>query len=163
MDVKDHGAQPRPAPARASLVQVCLVAALGLAGHLAVRGATSPILQPDRFRHYIVRFNEQDQETVTNAISNAAAGPWLEANIPRFECPDPELEEIYYFRWWTFRKHLKQTPDGFVVTEFLPAVPWAGRLNTISCAAGHHFYEGRWLHDTTYLRDYARFWFRHGG
>jgi predicted GH43/DUF377 family glycosyl hydrolase len=163
MDVKDHGAQPRPAPARGSLVQVCLVAALALAGHLAVRGATSPILQPDRFRHYIVRFNEQDQETVTNAISNAAAGPWLEANIPRFECPDPELEEVYYFRWWTFRKHLKQTPDGFVVTEFLPAVPWAGRRNTISCAAGHHFYEGRWLHDTTYLRDYARFWFRHGG
>jgi len=29
--------------------------------------------------------------------------------------------------------------------------------------AGHHFYEGRWLHDTQYLDNYARFWFRKGG
>ncbi len=32
-----------------------------------------------------------------------------------------------YFRWWTFRKHLKRTPDGFVITEFLPPVGWAGK------------------------------------
>jgi hypothetical protein len=42
-------------------------------------------------------------------------------------------------------------------------VPWAGKYNTINCAAGHHFYEGRWLHDGRYLDDYARFWFRGGG
>ena len=54
-------------------------------------------------------------------------------------------------------------PDGFIVTEFLPSVPWGGKHNSINCAAGHHFYEGRWLHDPQYLDDYARFWFRKGG
>jgi hypothetical protein len=41
------------------------------------------------------------------------------------------------FSWWTFRKHLKQTPDGFIVTEFLLPVPWAGLHNSINCPAGH--------------------------
>ena len=53
--------------------------------------------------------------------------------------------------------------DGFVVTEFLPPVDWAGKHNTISCAAGHHFREGRWLHDPRFMDDYARFWFKKGG
>ena len=56
----------------------------------------------------------------------------MEENVPRFECPDKELEEIYYFRWWTFRKHIKETPDGFVITEFLPKVSWSGKYNKIS-------------------------------
>jgi hypothetical protein len=84
----------------------------------------------------------------------------MRENIPYFECPDKDIEKTYYFRWWVYRKHIKQTPDGFVITEFLPEVPWAGKYNTISCPAGHHFYEGRWLKDTTYLSSYARFWFR---
>jgi hypothetical protein len=85
------------------------------------------------------------------------------AAVPSFDCPDPNIREIYDFRWRLFRKHLKKTPDGFVVTEFLPPVAWAGKYNTISCAAGHHFREGRWLHDPQYLDEYARFWFRKGG
>src|SRR5690606_41087738 len=52
-----------------------------------------------------------------------------------------------YFRWWTYRKHLKRTPEGYIITEFLPEVPWSGKYNTINCPAGHHFYEGRWLQD----------------
>ena len=84
-------------------------------------------------------------------------------NIPLLDCPDKDIEETYYFRWWTFRKHIKQTPDGFVITEFLPTVGWAGKHNTISCAAGHHLHEGRWLHDPKYLDDYSTFWFRKGG
>ena len=58
---------------------------------------------------------------------------------------------------------MKQTPDGWVITEFLPEVPWGGKHNAISCPAGHHFREGRWLHDRQYLNDYAIFWFRKGG
>ena len=73
------------------------------------------------------------------------------------------MEQTYYFRWWTYRKHIKNTPDGYVVTEFLPDVPWGGKYNTINCAASFHFYEGRWMHDQKYLNDYARFWFRGGG
>jgi hypothetical protein len=88
---------------------------------------------------------------------------WLRREVPSFECPDANIQEIYDFRWRVFGKHLKETPDGFVVTEFLPPVSWAGKYNTINCAAGHHFREGRWLHDPQYLNDYARFWFRKGG
>lgn len=45
-----------------------------------------------------------------------------------------------------------------MVTEFLHDVPFAGKYNTISCASGHHLYEGRWMHDKRYVTDYARFW-----
>src|SRR5580658_7922164 len=91
----------------------------------------------------------------------AAADPRSE--VPAFECPDANLQAIYDFRWRVFHKHLKDTKDGFVVTEFLPPVDWAGKHNTISCAAGHHFREGRWLRDPKILDDYATFWFHKGG
>ena len=42
-------------------------------------------------------------------------------------------------------------------------MPWAGKENTISCPGGHHFREGRWLHDPQFLDDYAVFWLRGGG
>jgi predicted GH43/DUF377 family glycosyl hydrolase len=120
------------------------------------------LLQPDTFRPYIDASNQNDNELYAQQIPNSAAWDFLKTNIPWFECPDKEIEQIYYFRWWTYRKHIKQTPDGFIITEFLPPVPWAGKYNSISCAAGHHFYEGRWLHDPKYLDAYSRFWF-HGG
>lgn len=83
----------------------------------------------------------------------------FDAGIPLVELEDKTIQDIYYFRWHTYCQQIKSTPLGFVVTEFLPDVPWAGIYNTISCPAGHHFYEGRWLHDRKYLRDYAAFWF----
>ena len=91
--------------------------------------------------------------------------PSMLQNIPLFECPDGAVEEIYYFRWWSYRKHIKQTPAGFVVTEFLKPVKHAGIYNTISCAFGHHLADGRWLRDQRFLDDYAHFWLRgnHGG
>ena len=128
-----------------------------------VKGPTSSVLQPDTFKPYVDTFNRHDEELYVQHFNNAAAWDFLRDNIPRFECPDKELEEIYYFRWWTYRKHLKQTPDGFVITEFLPKVGWAKKHNTINCPAAHHFYEGRWLRDGRYLDDYAVFWFRKGG
>jgi len=151
--------QPISAPFFPALVPVL---AMLLAGALqAAPGA--PVLKTDQFKQYIDDFNTDDEELYANAIPNARAWEFLEANIPFFESPDKELERAYYFRWWTFRKHLKETPDGWVVTEFLPQVPWSGKHNTISCPAGHHFYEGRWLTDSTYLDNYAVFWFRKGG
>jgi len=88
---------------------------------------------------------------------------FLSANIPLFECPDKQIEETYYFRWWTYRKHIKKTDTGFVITEFLPGVPWAGKYNAISCAAAFHFNEGRWLRNQEYLDSYAYYWFHAGG
>jgi len=121
------------------------------------------VLKPEAFGYYVDAFNQHDRETIVQHIPNAGAWAWMRQNVPLFQCPDKDIEEVYYFRWWTYRKHIKQTPAGFVITEFLPPVGWAGLYNTISCAAGHHFYEGRWIHDPQYLDDYSAFWFRKGG
>jgi hypothetical protein len=118
------------------------------------------VLKPASFAHHVERFNAMEPEFVTNHISNAESWRWLQKNVPFFECPDREVEEIYFFRWWSYRKHLVKTPAGFVVTEFLTPVSHAGAYNTVSCAAGFHLSEGRWLRDDQYLDDYTRFWLR---
>ena len=106
--------------------------AVVLFAHSAQADAFS--LVPDSaVRVWFDRFSADDEEIYTNAICNAEATQWALASIPRFECPDRDIERAYYFRWWTYRKHLKKTPDGWVVTEFLPQVSWAGPNNTISC------------------------------
>ena len=105
----------------------------------------SAVLREEAFRHYTEDFNQYDSELYRGYVPNAGAWEFLKDNIPLFECPDEDIQRTYYFRWWTFRKHLKQTPAGFIVDEFLPNVSWAGKYNSISCAAGHHLYEGRWL------------------
>ena len=119
--------------------------------------------EADKLQSYVKKFNGLDHTHFGQAVSNEEAADWMAGNVPLFDCPDKEIEEIYYFRWWTFRKHISKTPDGFVITEFLPKVSWSGKHNTISCAAGHHFREGRWIRDPKYLDDYAGFWFRKGG
>jgi len=109
---------------------------------------------------YVNSFNVTDNEVYVQKYPNTDAEAFLRENIPVFECPDKELEKTWYFRWWTFRKHIKSTPEGYVITEFLPDVSWAGKHNAISCPAAHHFNEGRWLKDPTYLKDYAAYWCR---
>ena len=106
----------------------------------------------DRLRQYIDAFIAHDEETVKNTIPNADAYRFLAQEIPLFECPDEDIERTYYFRYFTYRKHLKHTEDGWVVTEFLPKVSWSGKHNTINAAVGHHIYEGRWMRNGgTYL------------
>lgn len=92
----------------------------------AIATEPPPILTADSLRQYVETFNRHDHTHFGQAISNEDAADWMAENIPRFECPDPEIEEIYHFRWWTYRKHIKETPDGFVITEFLPQVNWSG-------------------------------------
>lgn len=125
--------------------------------------AKREILNESLLHDYVQKFNSDDDELYLQSIPNEKAFDFLEKNIPLFECPDKEIEKTYYFRWWTFRKHLRQTTDGWVITEFLPDVSWAEKYNTICCPAGHHFREGRWLYPGKYLDDYAMFWFRKGG
>jgi hypothetical protein len=128
-----------------------------------------PVLVKSEFRHYIDTFNIQDSQELhvdvvpgTRMIRNSETWQFLSENIPFFECPDKEMEEVYYYRWWTYRKHIKQTPEGYVITEFMPNVSWARKYNSISCPAMHHFREGRWLHNPAFIRDYGRFWLRGG-
>src|ERR1700722_1703628 len=150
---------------------LALMAAAGVAEaqvpqHPLPTGREAPVphvLQAATFKRFIDSFNQTDKELYPSFISNEKAWDFLKDNIPLFDCPDRDITEIYYFRWWIYRKHIEQTPAGFVITEFLPPVGWAGKYNSINCAAGHHFYEGRWLAEPKYLDDYAVFWFRKGG
>jgi len=117
------------------------------------------VLNAETFKHHVEFFNSMESENIVNYVSNDVSWTWMRENIPFFECPDKSFEQIYYYRWWTFRKHLKKTPDGFVFTEFLDKVGHSGKYNTISCALGHHIYEGTWLHNKRYIDEYARFWY----
>lgn len=118
----------------------------------------------DKLAGYVSKFNQQDEEIITQYICNEKTYEWMEEQIPYFECSDSIVEETYYFRWWVYRKHIKKTPEGFIITEFLPDVPWAGAYNSINCAAGHHINEGRWLRNgRKYMEDYLRFWLKGSG
>ncbi len=79
-------------------------------------------MQINNYKAYIEKFNQNDEELYPQLITNQKSLDWIEREIPRFECPDKILEETYYFRWWTFGKHLKQTKEGRIITEFLPDV-----------------------------------------
>lgn len=148
----------------ASSVLLLFLVGAAFAAPVAKRPAMSPfvVLTPQSFQPFLESFNASDDEAIKTDIPNRDSFDWLSANVPRFDCPDRQLTETWWFRWWSYRKHLKKTPDGWIVTEFLPDVPWAGKDNSISCATGHHLYEGRWLRNPQYMAYYARFWFRDG-
>ena len=90
---------------------------------------------------------------------------WYKANIPFFECPDADVQTTYYYRWELLTRHLTYgSPNsGYSFTEFMDRPFWAGAYGAISCPAGHHLYEARWLRDPRYARDYSRYWFRTPG
>ncbi len=118
----------------------------------------------DIIKNYVEEFNKNDIEYYKQDIDNAHALEWMIENIPHLSCSDKELEKIYYFRWWTARKHIKSTSDGYIITEFLPKVPWSGRHNSIVAPVGHHIAEFRWLRNgKAYLSDYIRFWLTEKG
>jgi hypothetical protein len=129
----------------------------------AVYPAHSSVLNPDDFRPYIEYFNSMVEEGAVNHIPNAASWVWVKNNIPLFACPNPDVERTYYYRWWAFRKHIKHTPQGFILTEFIRPVNHSTDFNAISCALGHHVNEGRWLKDPIYIDQYLKFWLRPGG
>jgi hypothetical protein len=90
---------------------------------------------------------------------------WYKANIPFFECPDPEINTTYYYRWELVTKHLTygSPTSGYCFTEFIDRPFWSGAYGSISCPAGHQLYEVRWLNDARYERDYSRYWFNAPG
>jgi hypothetical protein len=139
-------------------IKIYLFIAVALTFQSVSAQKTPYILQPHALKKYVTYFNSLDSEEVKNYVPNDQAYDWLSANVPVLECPDSILEQTYYYRWWSFRKHLKQTPDGFIFTEFITPVSHAGKHNAISCALGHHIYEGRWLHNAAYIDQYISFW-----
>ena len=118
------------------------------------------VLKTEQFRHYADYFNNMEDENIVQAIPNAQSWEWMKNNIPLFECPQQNFEEIFYYRWWTLRKHIKKTDQGYVFTEFLVQRSYADKYNLISSGLGHHIYESRWLHNKIFADDNIRIWYR---
>lgn len=123
--------------------------------------SAATVLRYDDFAHYADYFNNMEDENIVTDIPNSGASAWMARNIPLFNCPDKDIEEMFYYRWWTLRKHIKRTPVGYGMTEFLVQRSYADRYNLIACAIGHHVMETRWLRDTTYLHQILNTWY-HG-
>jgi hypothetical protein len=120
----------------------------------------SGILKADDFKHFVDYFNRMEDENIVQAIPNDSAWSWMKQNIPLFDCPQDNFLEMYYYRWWTYRKHIKQTPSGLALTEFLVQRSYSDKYNLIACAIGHHMYEGRWLRNNDFLEQYLKVWYR---
>ena len=125
----------------------------------SVNGGIAAVLRYYDYAHYAARFNTMEDENIVTTIPNSQSSAWMEANIPLFDCPQENFREMYYYRWWTLRKHIKRTPVGYGMTEFLVQRSYADRYNLIACAIGHHVMETRWLRDTTYLHQILRTWY----
>ena len=130
------------------------------------------VLDPTQYRSYF-----PDEASFQDAVSVA---PFLDLPVHdkidegSAKTPFHDIQVAYYYRIRSYRKHIVKTQTQtatakhgdvqrssyWVVTEFLPKVPWAGAGNTISAAAGHHILEGRWFWDAPiFLQDYIRFWY----
>jgi hypothetical protein len=90
---------------------------------------------------------------------------WYQENIPFFECSDPEITEVYYYRWQLWKAHIKDLGDkGYILTEFLDDVSWSVKpYQSLNDATAFHIREGRWLKDRRYIDDYIHFMYADGG
>jgi hypothetical protein len=127
------------------------------------------VLEPSNYRHYIQTF-EADEIAATGKIYNGEptspnqpaepAWPWMQREIPFFDCSDKAFEEMYYFRWYAWKKHLVHTPTGYLITEWLPKPEMKdGSYGALVDAAPFHLGEARWLHTTAIAEDDARYWY----
>ena len=96
-------------------------------------------------KKYVDKFNADDKEYTKTLIGNDVCYDWLLENIPLIDIPDKDIEETYYFRYWTFRKHIRDTIDGTVITEFLVPVSWGSTHDTIVAAIDFQVSDGKWL------------------
>ncbi len=120
----------------------------------------SSVLASNDYKHYVDYFNTMEPENIVQAISNDSAWQWMQQNVPLFDCSDKSFEEMWYFRWWTLRKHIEQTPVGYAMTEFLVQRSYADKYNLIASAVGHHVHESRWLRDPKYLDQIINTWYK---
>jgi len=148
-----------PLPSRpATLARVALLAIVLLVS--PARAAGPSVLPPDHGRELVAYFNRMEDENIAQAIPNADSWDWFRDNAPRLDCPQDNFAEIFAYRWWTLRKHIRKTPVGFAFTEFLVDRSYADQYNLISCALGHHIHEARWLADPHYLDQAVHVWYR---
>jgi hypothetical protein len=94
-----------------------------------------------------------------------ADAPWFVRNIPFLEIDDPEIEQVYYYRWELYRAHIREIgPQGSTVMEFLEEVPWARRPYTdLNDSSSFHLLEGRWLRNPAIVNSLIDHMYAGGG
>jgi hypothetical protein len=115
------------------------------------------VLHAEDYHHYTIQFAADEREATGKQPQDE--WPWLQANIPLFDSSDKQFEEMYYFRWYAWQKHVVSTSRGLLITEWLPK-PEApdGFYGALPDAAPFHLGEARWLRNPQIAADYARFW-----
>ncbi len=155
-----------------------------------VEKASPMLLDPNLIETFVNEFNAEDRwffqvatDEEVSQVNNGVYGgqfiknadfdqnghsdafDYLKENIPLFDAPDADFVRTYYYRWWTYRKHIKNIGSteapNLVVTEFIDPVGHADSTNTVACPVSHHIYEGRWIHDVQLMNDYERYWMVH--
>jgi hypothetical protein len=124
------------------------------------------ILNPADYKHYEELFEQQEKDAtgkVYNGESGEDSWSWMLRDIPWFDSSNKQFEEMYYFRWYAWKKHLVKTPTGYVITEWLPKPEVKdGSYGALPDAAPFHIGEARWLREQRIAEDDARFWFAVG-
>jgi hypothetical protein len=149
-----HGRSLRRLTSAATLAFAMLgLASLGFAKDFTVLEPTAIC-----WLHYVDRFNSDGgRKRHQLCAPTPASKDWLrKRTFPFFECPDREVEEMYYFAGGRSANIWCRPWTALCFTEFLTPMKHAA-ANTISCAAGFIIAEGRWLHDQNYLDDYVAY------
>jgi hypothetical protein len=114
------------------------------------------VLHPDDYSHYVNQFAADEREATGQQPVDE--WPWIAVNIPFFNSSNKQFEEMYYFRWYSFQKHVEETADyGFLVTEWLHR-PDLSQNGVLPDAAPFHLGEARWLRNPRIAEDDARYW-----
>jgi hypothetical protein len=124
------------------------------------------VLKPEDYQHYITLFRMQERDA-TGTLYSGEGGEdpwtWMQREIPWFDSSNKQFEEMYYFRWYAWKKHLVKASTGYIITEWLPKPDFKdGSFGALPDAAPFHLAEARWLREPAIAEDDARYWFSPG-
>ncbi|WP_420594207.1 MGH1-like glycoside hydrolase domain-containing protein [Deinococcus sp.] len=95
-------------------------------------------------------------------LSGQAGKQWFKDNVPMLEVPDGNIQKVYYYRWSVLQRQLKYTrpSTGYIFTEFLNSVGYAGIYGGIAINIWHNNRDGRWMRNRQFLDDDTNHWAR---
>jgi hypothetical protein len=153
-----------PQTIKIPLMAASLVCALTVSAQTPRNPSEPAVLRPADYHHYIDTFRQQEREA-TGKLYEGEGGEdswaWMQREIPWFDASDKQFEEMYYFRWYAWKKHLVKAPHGYLITEWLPK-PAMSDYGGLPDAAPFHIAEARWLHDPAIAEDDAHYWLSPG-
>ncbi len=127
------------------------------------------VLKPEDYQHYVDLFRMQERDATgtvypgEGGVGSEDPWTWMKHDIPWFDSSNKQFEEMYYFRWYAWKKHLVKAPSGYIITEWLPKPEFKdGSFGALPDAAPFHLNEARWLREASIAEDDARYWFSPG-